>query len=144
MHPVFLVRLAFDFIAAGLLLIGLSYWWLGNTVHELAGTAMFLLVILHNAFNRRRYGAISRTRREVREVVSKLETDVCPFVNLPEKKGRLYALTAEEMKNCRWIRPELLAQIEFAEWTRDNHLRHSKFAGLRYDKEPREVGKEFA
>jgi len=70
LNLVFLLRLAFDFIAASLLLVGLSYWWLGNTVHELAGTAMFLLVILHNVFNRRRYGVIARTRREPRGVIN--------------------------------------------------------------------------
>jgi ATP-dependent DNA ligase len=37
----------------------------------------------------------------------------------------------EEMKNCVWLKPELVAQIEFTEWTPDNHLRHSKFVGLR-------------
>ena len=58
MNSVFLLRLAFDFTAASLLLIGLAYWWLGNTVHELAGTAMFLLLIVHNVFNRRWYGAV--------------------------------------------------------------------------------------
>ncbi|QND45592.1 DUF4405 domain-containing protein (plasmid) [Rhizobium lusitanum] len=69
MNSVFLLRLTFDFIAAGLLLIGLSYWWLGNTVHEVAGTAMFLLVIVHNVFNRRWYGTISRGRREARSLI---------------------------------------------------------------------------
>jgi len=52
MSPHILVRLAFDGTAAGLLLLGLSYWWLGNTVHEIAGTAFFLLIISHNIFNR--------------------------------------------------------------------------------------------
>ena len=33
------------------------------------------------------------------------------------------------------IKPELVAQIEFTEWTPDGHLRHSKFVGLREDKE---------
>ena len=37
---------------------------------------------------------------------------------------------------------ELVAQIEFTEWTPDGHLRHSKFVGLREDKEPREVVRE--
>ena len=37
MSSMFLMRLAFDLIAAGLLLLGLAYWWLGNTVHELVG-----------------------------------------------------------------------------------------------------------
>jgi hypothetical protein len=49
-----------------LLLIGLSYWWLGNTVHELVGAGMFLLVIVHNVFNRRWYGKIKETRPESR------------------------------------------------------------------------------
>ena len=66
MNPVFLLRLAFDLTAATLLLIGLAYWWLGNTVHELAGTAMFVLLIVHNVFNRRWYGAVARTRAEPR------------------------------------------------------------------------------
>jgi SOS response associated peptidase (SRAP)/ATP dependent DNA ligase-like protein len=42
----------------------------------------------------------------------------------------MWALTKEEMKNCIWLKPELVAQIEFAEWTPDGHLRHSKFVGL--------------
>jgi hypothetical protein len=48
------------------LLFGFSYWWLGNVAHELAGTAMFLLVIAHNVFNRRWYGTIPKARREER------------------------------------------------------------------------------
>jgi len=70
MNSLFLWRLVFDVIAAGLLLIGLSYWWLGNTVHELVGTGMFLLVIVHNGFNRRWYGTIPRTRREARGLIN--------------------------------------------------------------------------
>src|SRR5215469_6206465 len=52
-------------------------------------------------------------------------------------------LTAEDMKKCVWVRPEVVAQIEFLEWTGD-HLRHSKFAGLRDDDDPRSVVKEHA
>lgn len=66
MNRLFLSRLVFDAVAAGLLLFGFSYWWLGNVAHELAGTAMFLLLIAHNVFNRRWYGSISRTRRDAR------------------------------------------------------------------------------
>jgi ATP dependent DNA ligase-like protein len=58
----------------------------------------------------------------------------CPFANLPEKKRTQWALTKEEMKNCVWLKPELVPQIEFTEWTPDGHLRHSKFVGLREDK----------
>jgi hypothetical protein len=42
--------------------------------------------------------------------------------------------TAAKMKDCRWLKPVLVAQIDFLEWTGDNHLRHSKFIGLREDK----------
>jgi bifunctional non-homologous end joining protein LigD len=35
----------------------------------------------------------------------------------------------EEMKNCIWLKPKLVAQIEFTEWTPDGHLRHSKSVG---------------
>jgi ATP-dependent DNA ligase len=71
-----------------------------------------------------------------------LKVDACPFVNLPEKKRTMWALTPEEMKNCVWLKPQLVAQIEFAEWTPDGHLRHSKFSGLRDDKDPHEVTRE--
>jgi len=65
----------------------------------------------------------------------------CPFVNLPQRdKGRWgEGLTAAKMAECRWLRPELVAQIEFAEWTEGDRLRHSKFVALRDDKDPKEV-----
>jgi len=42
----------------------------------------------------------------------------------------------------RWLNPQLVVQIEFAEWTSTDHLRHSKFIALRDDKEVREVRRE--
>jgi len=63
-NPVFLLRLTLDFIAAGLLLAGLAYYWLDNVAHELIGTAMFLLIIVHNGFNRRWYGRLSKAPRD--------------------------------------------------------------------------------
>ncbi len=68
MSRLFRSRLWLDGIAACLLLLGFAYWWLGNAVHELAGTAMFLLLIAHNLFNRRWWGGIARTRREPRSL----------------------------------------------------------------------------
>jgi ATP-dependent DNA ligase len=70
-----------------------------------------------------------------------LETPDCPFSNLPEAKaGRWGAgLTAPKMADCRWLRPVLVGQFEYVEWTPDNHLRHSKFVGLRQDKKARDV-----
>jgi ATP-dependent DNA ligase len=46
------------------------------------------------------------------------------------------------MKECRWLRPVLVAQLEFLEWTADNHLRHTTFVGLREDKPARTVRRE--
>ena len=71
-----------------------------------------------------------------------LEVDTCPFVNLPERKRTQWALTKEEMKNCVWVKPKLVAQIEFTEWTPNGHLRHSKFIGLRDDKDASIVARE--
>ena len=63
-----------------------------------------------------------------------LQVDACPFVNLPEKKRTQWALTRKEMKYCVWVKPELVVQIEFGEWTPDGHLRHSKFIALAENK----------
>ena len=38
------------------------------------------------------------------------------------------------MKNCVGVKPELVVQIEFGEWTPDGHLRHSKFIALAENK----------
>jgi ATP-dependent DNA ligase len=51
-------------------------------------------------------------------------------------------LTAEKMKKCVWLLPEAVVPVEFLEWTEGDRLRHSKFVGLRDDKDPREVVKE--
>jgi DNA ligase D-like protein (predicted ligase) len=86
-----------------------------------------------------RNGFVPQVRREVASRFKGLEIDTCPFANLPEKKRTQWALTKEEMKNCVWLKPKLVAQIEFTEWTPDGHLRHSKFVGLGEDKEARVV-----
>lgn len=41
-----------------------------------------------------------------------------------------------------WVKPKLVAQIAFTEWTRDDKLRHPRFLGLREDKKPQEVMRE--
>jgi bifunctional non-homologous end joining protein LigD len=46
------------------------------------------------------------------------------------------------MKSCRWLQPELVAQIEFREWTPDGHLRHCSFIALRDDKKPESRARE--
>ena len=47
-----------------------------------------------------------------------------------------------KMAEVQWLKPVLVGQFEFLEWTADNHLRHSKFVGLREDKKARDVVRE--
>ena len=86
-----------------------------------------------------RAGFVPHVRREVYERIKDLKTDKCAFANLPEKRRTPWALTVAEMKNCQWLKPDLVAQIEFTEWTPDGYLRQCSFAGLRDDKDPRSV-----
>ena len=93
---------------------------------------------------RTRNGFTPSSRLELAKHFKGLETAVCPFANLPEaKSGRWGAgLTAAKMMDCRWLKPKLVAQFEFVEFTPDNHLRHSRFMGLREDKKPEDVVRE--
>ena len=91
-----------------------------------------------------RNGFVPASRQALFDRFAGLELDSCPFANLPEPgKGRWgEGLTQADMERCCWLRPQLVAQIEFAEWTPANHLRHARFAGLREDKAAREVRRE--
>ena len=64
----------------------------------------------------------------------------CPFANLPSSKTGHWGegMTVEQMAEIQWLKPKLVAQIKFTQWTRDGHLRH----GLRSDKAATEVIRE--
>lgn len=91
-----------------------------------------------------RNGVVPATRREIFDRLRGLEIEECPFVNLPEANaGRWGAgLTAKKMSECRWVRPEVVVQFEFVEWTEGEHLRHAKYVGLRDDKDAQAVVRE--
>ncbi len=93
-----------------------------------------------------RNGFVPATRRQLYGKLRPLVESTCPFVNLPEtRKGRWgTGLTAQDMKKCVWVRPEIVARIEYLEWTDSDHLRHSKYIGLQDDKHARTVIKELA
>jgi DNA ligase D-like protein (predicted ligase) len=93
---------------------------------------------------RTRNGFTPSSRQRLFEKFRGLETPECPFVNLPElKSGRWgQGLTKEKMQGCRWLKPVLVGEFEFTEWTADGHLRHSRFMGLRQDKKAKDVVRE--
>ena len=91
-----------------------------------------------------RNGFVPALRRQVFEKIRHLVSPTMPFANLPDTHKSRWGdeLSAEKMKECVWLRPGAVAQIEFLEWTEADRLRHSKFAGLREDKDARSVVKE--
>lgn len=93
-----------------------------------------------------RAGLTPAQRAAVFSLLKPLATARCPFGDLPTSKTSHWGegVTEEDMKVLKWVRPKLVAEIAFTEWTRDGHLRHSTFLGLREDKKPREVTRERA
>lgn len=93
---------------------------------------------------RTRNGFTPALRQQLFEKFRSLQTEKSPFANLPEKRAGRWGqgLTAAKMKDCRWLKPKLVGQFEFTEWTPDDHLRHSRFMSLRDDKAPSEVVRE--
>jgi bifunctional non-homologous end joining protein LigD len=63
----------------------------------------------------------------------RLATDAPPFANPP---------TGAEGRRAHWVKPELVGEVSFTEWTRDSTLRHPSFQGLREDKPARSVVRE--
>jgi bifunctional non-homologous end joining protein LigD len=84
--------------------------------------------------------------RELHGRFQRIGRKECPFSNLPETRRSRYgqAITASEMKRCHWLKPELVCQVRFSEWTRDGSLRQPVFLGLREDKKARDVVREKA
>jgi DNA ligase D-like protein (predicted ligase) len=93
---------------------------------------------------RTRNGFTPVTRVQLFKKFKGLEIGECPFANLPEARSGRWGqgLTKAKMAECQWLKPVLVGQFEFLEWTGDNHLRHSKFVGLREDKKAKEVVRE--
>src|SRR6202008_3615656 len=74
-------------------------------------------------------GFTDSTLDELTEKIEKLESNKSPFsVNNPRGK------------DIRWIKPKLIAEIEFKTWTSDKILRQASFQGLREDKSMKEIG----
>lgn len=74
------------------------------------------------------------TDSELKEVFSQLEPliqEKCPFKNKPPSS-----------KAVQWVKPKLICEVAFTEWTEGHNMRHPIFQGLRNDKKPRTVKEE--
>jgi bifunctional non-homologous end joining protein LigD len=61
-----------------------------------------------------------------------------------ERKAALLSVPRSEARGAQWVRPDLIAEIAFAEFTADNVVRHASFLGLREDKDAQDVRREKA
>ena len=91
-----------------------------------------------------RQGFNPHVRAKLLESMRPLRTRNCPFDNLATSRTSHFGegITAVEMKELCWLKPKLVAQISFTEWTNYGLLRHATFEGLRDDKEPHSVVRE--
>jgi bifunctional non-homologous end joining protein LigD len=91
-----------------------------------------------------RAGFTTTTRRAVWNRIDGSQVTDCPFVNLPNSTGKSHwgeGITAEDMLALRWVKPRVVIEVAFTEWTAGDNLRHASFAGVRDDKSPREVNR---
>jgi DNA ligase D-like protein (predicted ligase) len=93
---------------------------------------------------RTRNGFTPAVRVQLFKRLKGLEIADCPFANLPEARSGRWGqgLTLAKMADCRWLKPVLVGQFEFLEWTGEHHLRHSRFIALREDKKAKDVRRE--
>ena len=68
--------------------------------------------------------------RALEGLFADLVVDACPFDPPPPRAHAVDAV---------WLRPELVVEVEYAEWTSDGRLRHPTYAGRRIDKDPEDV-----
>ena len=72
--------------------------------------------------------------------LEKIEIDRMPFDDeFPPKKGRW---SKRPVGQERWVKPALVCDVSFTEWTPDDHIRHPSFKGMRLDKPASSVRRE--
>jgi bifunctional non-homologous end joining protein LigD len=81
-------------------------------------------------------GFDTATLRDLHGRLSRLQTNASPFATTGAARRDVAG------ERVHWVRPELVAQLAFSEWTTDGRLRHPRFQGLRTDKAPRDVVRE--
>ena len=109
---------------------------------ERAGTFGALLVGYHDTSEPERplryagrvgTGFTGATLAELRTTLAELATDQCPFTPSPPHL---------RSRDAHWVRPELVAEIGFGNWTDEGLLRHPVYLGLRNDVDPERVVRE--
>jgi bifunctional non-homologous end joining protein LigD len=91
-----------------------------------------------------RAGLTPPDRADVFRRIAADQTPRCPFANLPSTGTGHWGegVTAEDMTKLRWVKPKVVVEVSFVEWTRDNALRHSEFVAVRDDKRPADVTRD--
>jgi bifunctional non-homologous end joining protein LigD len=91
-----------------------------------------------------RAGLRPAARRALATTLLRLKRAACPFVNIPNSKHGRWGegITAEDMTSIVWVKPSLVAQVAFTEWTDGGSLRHARFVDLRADKRAADVVRE--
>lgn len=101
-----------------------------------------LLLGVHDAKGRLRYagnvgtGFDAATLTRIRKQLQTLASETSPF------DGPVVAARGRSTKGWHWVRPQLLAEVSFAQWTREGRIRHAVFHGLRSDKKPEAIVRE--
>lgn len=98
-----------------------------------------LLLGIHDANGKLQYagrvgsGFDQTTLREIRKELDKRETKKMPFAREPQERSRT---------PVHWVKPELVAECNFAEWTKERIVRQASFVSLRDDKPARQIVRE--
>jgi bifunctional non-homologous end joining protein LigD len=99
-----------------------------------------LVLAVHDGDELRYVGNVGTgfTDAEIERLLEKLrplERETTPFREVPK-------MPKVRKADVVWVEPKLVAQVEFAEWTHDGHLRAPRYKGLREDKPAEEVERE--
>jgi ATP-dependent DNA ligase len=73
-----------------------------------------------------RAGLTPHVRAELFPMLKPLQHSSAPFVNLPSSRTGHWgeAITADDMTTLQWVKPKIVVEVSFVEWTRDGLLRH--------------------
>ncbi len=87
-------------------------------------------------------GFDEKTLKQLFTLFQKYKVVECPFEELPARGRWGQGFSPEQKRLTTWLKPQLIAQVKFLEWTDDGGLRHPVFLGLRDDKQAKDVVRE--